>query len=104
MRRQFHCFTPQSKDVVDPVMLWKAISNLLFVFGSVFLACEVGQRFSNLFEDVNDQLDRLNWYLFPMKIQQMLPTILINAQEEVVIGYFGIINATRVQCQKVNAT
>lgn len=83
-------------------MLWKAIFNVLSVFGSVFLACEVGQRFSNLFEDINDQLDRLNWYLFPLNVQQLLPTILINAQEEVVFGYFGIITASRVQCQKVN--
>lgn len=84
-------------------MLWKAVFNVLTVFGSVFLGCEVGQRFSNLFEDINDQLDRLNWYQFPLNVQQILPIILINAQEEVVIGYFGIITATRVQCQKVNA-
>lgn len=82
-------------------MLWKAVFNIFCVFGSVFLACEIGQRFTDLFEDITDLLGRLNWYLFPMNVQRLLPTILVNAQEPVVIGCFGIINGSRVQCQKV---
>lgn len=74
------------------------------VLGSVCLACEVGQRFENLFEDVNAHLYQLDWYLFPMKVQQMMPTVLINAQKPVIMGLFGIINANRIQCQRVNAT
>lgn len=54
--------------------------NTMNVFGSVFLACEVGQRFTDLFEEINDILDRLNWYLFPNKLQRLLPTVLVNAQ------------------------
>lgn len=102
LKRSFYCFDSQSKDVVDPVMLWTAIFDVFCVSGSLFLACEIGQRLTDLFEDINEQLEGLNWYLFPLKMQQLLPILLINAQEEVVIGCYGAINCSRVQCQKVN--
>lgn len=88
--------------MVDPVMLWKAIFNVFCVCSTLFLACEIGQRFTDLFEDITVKLERLNWYLFPLKMQQLLPTIMVNAQEEFVIGSFGIIDCSRAQFKEVN--
>lgn len=83
-------------------MVWKSIFYGCWVFGLAFFSCEVGQQFTNSFERVTDRLDRLNWYLFPIKVQQLLPTILINTQEPIVIGCFGLMNGSRDQFKKVN--
>lgn len=67
----------------------------------VFFSCEIGQRFTSLFEETVDRFDRLNWYLFPIKARRLLPTIMINAHELPVFGCFGIINGSRDQFKKV---
>lgn len=97
----FH-FGLQSKDTIDPVMLWNTIFYGGWVLGLLFVTCEIGQRFTNLFEEIADRFDRLDWYLLPMKVQRLLPTIMINVQEPIVIGCFGIMNGSRDQFKKVN--
>lgn len=92
----------QSKDVVDSVMLWKCISYGGSVFALIFFSCEIGQQFTNSFERVSDRFDLLKWYLFPNKIQQLLPTILINTQEPIIIECYGLMNGSRDQFKKVN--
>lgn len=91
----------QSKDIVDPVMVWDSIFYGAWVFGLVLFSCEMGQRFTNLFERITDRFGQLNWYLFPIEKQRMLPTIIINAQEPIIFECFGLINGSRDQFNKV---
>lgn len=72
------------------------------MFGLVFFSCEIGQQFTNLFEEITDQFDQLNWYLFPMKVQQLLPTAMMNVNEVLIIGCYGTMNGSRDQFKKVN--
>lgn len=67
----------------------------------VFFTCELGQLFTNTLSNVNDEFVQLDWYLFPVKVQRMLPTVINNVQKPVEIECFGIMSASRDQFKMV---
>ena len=68
----------------------------------VFFLCEICQQFTNLFEKITDLLQQSKWYLFPNEVQRLLPIIIINAQQPIVIGCFGMVQGSRDQFKQVN--
>lgn len=68
----------------------------------VFLPCELGQRLTTTCEQVDYDFEQLAWYLFPMEVQRILPTILIGLQEPVLLRCFGIVDGSREQFKKVS--
>lgn len=84
-------------------MLWKFIFYCGSVVGFTCFSCEIGQRVTNLFEEIADRFNLLSWYLFPLKVQQLLPTIMINMDETIVIGCFGMLDGSRDQLKKVKS-
>lgn len=50
-------------------------------FSVVIPVCEISQRWTDTLEKINDVFVQFDWYLFPNKIQRMLPTILILTQQ-----------------------
>lgn len=75
-----------------------------FGLTTVFIICELGQRMNNDFHEIHNTIDRLDWYLFPIKIQRMLPTIIANAQQPILLECFGSITCTRETFKKVSYT
>lgn len=73
----------------------------LYGFGAVFITCELCQRKTNSYEEFNDIIDQFKWYLFPTKIQQILPTILLEVQQPVHIECFGSIACNRETFKRV---
>lgn len=73
-----------------------------YAFGLVLAICEFGQRLSNAFEGIHDDIALFDWYLFPHKIQRTLPIILVTAQQPVEIKCFGSISAVRENSKNVN--
>lgn len=71
------------------------------MIGVILITCEIGQQFTNALGKVNDQFEQLDWYLFPAKVQRMLPTIINNVQDPVEIGCFGIMYCSREQFKTV---
>lgn len=71
-------------------------------FGIIFLTCELSQRGSDIFVEINDEANTLDWYMFPDKIQRMLPTILIVTQQPVEFECFGSISCNRGSFKEVN--
>lgn len=82
-------------------MLSKSIFYCVAGLSLVFFPCEVGQRLTNAFDETNYKFEQLQWYLFPVKIQRMLPTILSIVQTPMVLEWFGIVSGTRDQFKKV---
>lgn len=72
--------------------------------GLAFIPCELGERTSGTFVEICDEIDNFDWYAFPMKIQKILPLILINAQEPVAIECFGSIACARDVFKRVSKT
>lgn len=89
------------KDTFDPEILWKLTFEGIASIGNVFFSCEIGQRFTDAFNEIVDEFEQFDWYLFPPKIQRILPTTLIGVQKPVVIGCFGTFEGSRDQFKKV---
>lgn len=50
---------------------------------------ELGERMAGAFENISEVIEQLNWYMFPRRIQKMLPIIINVAHVEVVLDCFG---------------
>lgn len=83
-------------------MLLVSIFYGLFVFLILFIPCEMCERAGNLFDDVDNEIVQLDWYSFPLEIQKLLPILMINTQEAVIIKCFGSVACTRWQFKKVS--
>lgn len=63
---------------------------------------ELGERISKAFSEVFDEIDRLDWYKLPIELQKILPIILLDAQQLVVLECFGSISCSREVFKKVS--
>lgn len=84
---------------VMPVLL--LILNGIVAFTTVFIACELGQRISEAFEEIDYTREQFEWYLFPIEIKRVLMMIIVNAQQPVSLECFGRIICTRETLKNV---
>lgn len=68
----------------------------------VFFSCEIGQRFSNAYEDVNDVIGCMNWNYLPLEIQRMLLIIMLDTQQPFEVNCFGSTACNRETFKKVS--
>ena len=94
----------QSHPKIDAAILFATIFYACYAFGMVFMICELGQRISNAFEEIDDVIAQFNWYLFSDELKRMLPIILMNTQAPVVFECFGSISCSREAFKKVRET
>lgn len=64
--------------------------------------CECGERVTKEFLEVNDRICQLKWYSLSIKMQRMLPNILLATQEPVVVQGFGNCSCTREAFKNVS--
>lgn len=74
---------------------------ICYAFGIVFIACEVGNRQSNAFDEIDDVIGQFKWYLFPDELKRILPFIIHFAQRPVNIEFFGSSSCNRNTFQRV---
>lgn len=86
------------------MMLIEMVFEVFYSFCVVFVSCEMGERLINEYEDIEFVICQLDWYLLPLEIQQMLTTIIINAQHPVTIECFGSTNVNRESFMQVRLT
>lgn len=79
-----------------------SLSLLCWTLILAFIPCELGERVRNAMSEINDSINQFYWYLFPMKVQKMLPIILLSVQQPVEIQCFGSITCTRIQKGKLS--
>lgn len=82
-------------DEIDTVELFESAVYGCCAFAEVLFTSEIGQIFGDRFEDIDDKINELDWYLLPMKIQRMLPTFMINTQQSTLITCFGSLACSR---------
>lgn len=76
-------------------MLLVVFIEVAYAFGLLCVACELGERFRNLFDEIAVTIEQFKWYSFPFGMQRILPIIILNAQEPVAIACFGSILCDR---------
>lgn len=70
-------------------------------FFTLFMSCELSQRLSNSFLDINDLMNQFQWYRFPTKVKRILPMALMFVQQPVELEGFGSIVCCRETFGKV---
>lgn len=75
-----------------------------YAFGTVLVFCEIGQRATNAFSEINDVIGQFDWYLFPDELKKILPIIIRFAQQPVDIKFFGSISSSRYVFKSVSST
>lgn len=83
------------------VLLIVSIMCCFAAFILISFACEIGQRFTNAFSDVDDVLGQLKWYLLPIEVQRILPIAIMYSQEPLLVKFFGNMSCSREQFKKV---
>lgn len=98
----FNTFIFQLHGDYFTVILFATIVEACYAFGTVFVVCELSQRASNAFEEIDDKIGETDWYLFPAGIKRMLPTIILNLHQPVVLKCFGSTLCSREAFKMVN--
>lgn len=72
-------------------------------FAFTLFFCEFGERVTSEFDELNDIMNQLDWYTFPIEVQQTLPIIIAAAQDPVIMRGFGNIECVRQSFKQVSA-
>lgn len=94
-----NCFFLQAAH--DSVVLFLILSYAFYAFGMMFTVCELCQRVTDSFDEINNRIMAFDWYKYPLKIQKLLPILLIGTQKPVVFECFGSISTLRETFKKV---
>lgn len=91
----------QSHKEDNTVLLLAAVFYCVWATNLVFAVCELGQRFSNAFSEIDGWIGELDWYLLPIEIKRILPTIILYVEQPFVVEFFGSMSCSREQFKKV---
>ena len=69
------------------------MSEAFYGFASVFIACDLCQRVTNEFDQINLRIGQFHWYLFPNELKRILPIMISVAQQPVQLELFKFISS-----------
>lgn len=79
------------------------VMEIVCSFGSIFIACELGERASLAFDEIDQMVGQFNLYYFPPNVMKMLPIFLAMVQKTFRIGVFGSIKCGRESFKNVSS-
>lgn len=77
---------------------------MLFIaitFSVIFIFCEIGEKLKSSFNQIDDEFNNLDWYLFPMDGMKIVSMIMIITQKTVALRGYRNIEYDREQFKKV---
>lgn len=78
-----------AKDFVVPTFL------VIAAFVPIFLLCELGERLTDRFNQIDNTVLQCNWYKYPKNVRKMLPIIISDTQQSFVFVGLGNIQCSR---------
>lgn len=66
------------------------------------MSCELCNRLSIGFDDINGIIDEFDWHLFPIRMKKALLIVMMNAQEPVEFSCFGSFSCNRDTFKKAS--
>lgn len=91
----------KSARVLNPFNVISLAFLVFCSFVAIFIVCELGERFSNMFKLFSEELWSSNWYEFPIEIRRMFVMVLAESQQTVMIEGFASTLCARVSFKKV---
>lgn len=68
-------------------MFWALVLSAIF--------CEIGEKNSNVWVEINDEIEKIDWYLLSIEFQKTIITIMSFSQRAVILDGFGSISGSR---------
>lgn len=81
-------------------LIYAGFRCLLFLF----FTFEFGQQLRNAFGEIDHVFDQFNWYLFPIEVKRILPTVILYVQQPVQLKFFGSYSCNREHSKRVSHT
>lgn len=97
----FHFYDHKEKGTIRLDVALDIVTKLPYSFVSIFFICELGEQISTRFDDINEIIYQMDWYLFPSKIQRRMPLILQASQQPVGICGYGNFPVSRESFKRV---
>lgn len=72
-----------------------------WVFGPLFVVCELGERMTYQFERFHQELERCDWHTLSIKMQRMYLVFVSDTQQTMNIACYGNILCLRDTFRKV---
>lgn len=85
-------------------MISGLLSQLYWSLALIFVICEISERVSSGFREIDFIIGQFTWYLLPINIWEMLPMITTYVQDPVIFVIFGAVGCNRYAFQKVSFT
>lgn len=85
-----------STELIKPLFL------SFWSFAIIFILCEFGGSLTCQYDEWIDIIYQSDWNTYPSDIQRMLSTVILAAQEPIVLQAFGNLSCTRESSKKVN--
>lgn len=82
-------------------MLAIALAYALYSFGFLCIVCEIGQNGCDAVNAFDISIGQIDWYSYPIEMQEMLPTIINMAQKPVEFKWFGSMAVDRETVKKI---
>lgn len=76
-------------DTLDYGAIYLCLFEILYVFGIVFVICEIGNKITNEFDTIDDTFYKLDWNAYPEEIKRMMLVILQVTQQPVELFAYG---------------
>lgn len=74
---------------------------MFWSFAIIWSVCEFGERVTQQFDALAQELFQFKWYLYPIEIQRMLLIFMAGVQQSALIRSYGGIPCTRESFGKV---
>lgn len=81
-------------DPSNIIEIARFISLVFWSFVQLFLICESSERITDRFDKIEIYM-LCDWYAFPLQTQRILPTVIVNTQEPVLLTAVGSLTCTR---------
>lgn len=85
----------------NPTELFNSMMGVIWMFGIMFLYCEVGERVTHQFSVFHERLCFSDWFLFPLEMKRMFVIMLSNTHESIIIQGYANTDCTREAFKKV---
>lgn len=84
------------------MILVNPLCEMCWSFALIFFVCEFGHKISDKFDEFGYEISQLDWYLFSLEIQKMLPFFLIVADRPPDLNVFGDVSCGREDFKMVS--
>lgn len=87
---------------IELLAVISVFGSMFWSFAALFITCEISEVSTEASGKIETELIELDWYIFPIEVQTMLPTCILLAQDVCVIKIFGSSTIGRDTYKQVN--